>query len=96
MYKMPNIGYGSAASTRCIAYSWVQLLSLIAEHQAYAPLRLQEGAGAQCEGVGGADDDQQDLLRRDRSWSLCKEQEDFGWARRSAGYQVNIKKTCSR
>ena len=51
---------------------------LIAEHQAYAPLRLQEGAGAQCEGVGGVDDDQQDLLRRDRSWSLCQEQEDFG------------------
>merc|ERR1712032_1684671 len=31
------------------------------QHQAHAPLRLQEGAGPQREGAGGADDDQQDL-----------------------------------
>merc|ERR1719500_1591990 len=45
------------------------------------------GYGSQREGARGLDDDQQDLLRRDRSRSLRQEQEDFGRARRPAGNQ---------
>merc|ERR1719220_2409567 len=123
---MPNIGYGSAASTRhmlpsgfkkVVVHNVKELEVLMmtnktycAEiargvsaknrknlveraqqlgrlHPAHAALRFQEGARAQRQGARGADDDEQDLLRRDRKGRLRQEQEEPGGARAAARHQ---------
>merc|ERR1712107_431944 len=75
-------GGSSRECTRCPT-----LVTVAPPTEAHAALWLQEGPRPQRQGVGSLDDDQQDLLRRDRSWSLRQEQEDSGGACRPAGYQ---------
>merc|ERR1719177_109676 len=65
MYKMPNIGYGSSASTRhmlpsgfkkVLVHNVKELEVLMMSNKTFCA----EIAGPQREGAGGVDDDQQD------------------------------------